>query len=305
MLTEIPTAYHLEWADTLAKGLQRLAQGAVDVLLLDLNLPDSQGLHTFDVVAARAPSLPIVVLSGLLDEDLARTAIQRGAQDYLLKGKVDGYHLTHALGYAIERKQHAEGQRFLAEVGRVLAGSLDETTLIQQVARLAVSFLADSCIVDLVDENQVPSATAIAHRDPTEEAAMRTYRQHFPLDVIAHPPLADVLQTGQATVYPHLSEIKGLESTRSPEQLAAERALGFLSGMFVPLIARGRTLGAICLFTARPGWHFGPDDLARATGLRSRPPWRLTMPSSTARRPRRSRCGTPPCRPLRTTCGTP
>jgi signal transduction histidine kinase len=151
-----------------------------------------------------------------------------------------------------------------------LAASLDDVTTIQQVARLAVSFIAHCCIVDLVDENQRLSATALAHRDPVQEEALRAYRRGFPLDVSAHPPLAAVLQTGQAAIYPDLTDSKQLASTRPKEQLAAERALGFRSGMFVPLVARGRTLGAICFFAAGSGRPFGPADLARATELARR-----------------------------------
>jgi DNA-binding NarL/FixJ family response regulator len=75
---------------------------------LDLTLPDSFGLETFFKMQAEAPHLPIVVLTGVNDEELALEAVQRGAQDYLVKGHVNGDLLERALCYAIERKRAEE-----------------------------------------------------------------------------------------------------------------------------------------------------------------------------------------------------
>jgi signal transduction histidine kinase len=92
-------------ADDLAAGLERLAQADSDVVLLDMTLPDSHGLETFTRVHARAPDVAIVVLSGLDDESLAVRAVQEGAQDYLVKGQVDGAGLLRSMRYAIERQR--------------------------------------------------------------------------------------------------------------------------------------------------------------------------------------------------------
>src|SRR4051794_5469290 len=70
----------------LAEALPRLDGGGVDVVLLDLILPDSEGLATFNAVRDHAPSVPIVVMSALDDEELALEAVREGAQDYLVKG---------------------------------------------------------------------------------------------------------------------------------------------------------------------------------------------------------------------------
>src|SRR5690242_4746269 len=76
----------LRHADRLSAGLDALAQTSVDLVLLDLSLPDSHGMDTFEAVHHVAPTIPIVVLSGLDDEDLAVRAVHAGAQDYLVKG---------------------------------------------------------------------------------------------------------------------------------------------------------------------------------------------------------------------------
>jgi sigma-B regulation protein RsbU (phosphoserine phosphatase) len=107
----------LERAERLAHGIDRLAAGGVDSVLLDLSLPDSHGLETFARLHAAAPGVPIIVLSGLEDETVAVSAVQQGAQDYLVKGHVDGHVLMRAIRYAIERKRTADQlARYAAEL---------------------------------------------------------------------------------------------------------------------------------------------------------------------------------------------
>jgi PAS domain S-box-containing protein len=99
------TPYVLECADRLSEGLELLAVRDVDLVLLDLSLPDSRGFDTFSRVHAQAPDLPIVVVTGLDDEMLAVQAVQASAQDYLLKGEINSGLLWRAMRYAIERKK--------------------------------------------------------------------------------------------------------------------------------------------------------------------------------------------------------
>ena len=104
------SALRLEQVDRLATALERLKAGEIDVVLLDLSLPDSHGFSTFVRLVRAAPRTPIVVLSGLDDEAMAIRAVREGAQDYLVKGQVDGKTLTRSIHYAVERK-HAEDER--------------------------------------------------------------------------------------------------------------------------------------------------------------------------------------------------
>jgi PAS domain S-box-containing protein len=92
-------------AERLEAGLKLVSQDKPDVILLDLGLPDSQGLETFTKVNAQAPEVPIVVLTGLNDTEQATRAVKAGAQDYLIKGEVSGSLLVRAIRYAMERKQ--------------------------------------------------------------------------------------------------------------------------------------------------------------------------------------------------------
>ncbi len=97
--------FAIEWVTRLADGLERLDQGGIDIVLLDLGLPDSQGLNTFAKACAHTPRVPIVVLTGLADETVGFTAVRQGAQDYLVKGELNGKLLLRAIRYATERKK--------------------------------------------------------------------------------------------------------------------------------------------------------------------------------------------------------
>ncbi|HEU5124463.1 MAG TPA: fused response regulator/phosphatase [Verrucomicrobiae bacterium] len=100
--------FQLEHVDHLAKGLKRMESPGIDIVLSDLSLPDSHGLETFTRLHAQAPQIPIIVLTGLNDTTVAVNAVHEGAQDFLVKGQVDGPSLTRAIRYAIERKRMSE-----------------------------------------------------------------------------------------------------------------------------------------------------------------------------------------------------
>jgi signal transduction histidine kinase len=106
MLSETGTVpFSLKVANSLAAALERLREGGIDVLLLDLGLPDSTGVNTFASVHAQIPTLPIIVLTGFGDQSIALKVVQQGAQDYLVKGQVDGNLIWRSIRYAVERQR--------------------------------------------------------------------------------------------------------------------------------------------------------------------------------------------------------
>ena len=111
-------AFELEWVDNLTAGVERLIACKVDVVLLDLGLPESVGIATLQRLLAHMQTVPtVVVLSGLNDETIALQAVQFGAQDYLVKGHVDSALLVRSIRYAIERGQAKEAlQKIHAEL---------------------------------------------------------------------------------------------------------------------------------------------------------------------------------------------
>ncbi|HEY9784489.1 MAG TPA: response regulator [Candidatus Obscuribacterales bacterium] len=99
------TFFTIERTDRLSSSIKRLSAGDIDLVLLDLSLPDGQGLDTFLRIHLEAPDVPVIVLSGLDDESVALEAVKAGAQDYLVKGQVNGSWLVRAIRHAIERHQ--------------------------------------------------------------------------------------------------------------------------------------------------------------------------------------------------------
>lgn len=125
------TAAVIEWAQatTLGQALEQLdGSRAFDVILLDLSLPDSQGLQTFRRLHEHAPDAPVVMLTGMADENLAIEAMHEGAQDYLVKGSADGTALLRSMRYAIERtrRRRAERELQLAQAEMMAARTIQQ-----------------------------------------------------------------------------------------------------------------------------------------------------------------------------------
>src|SRR3954471_12895114 len=107
MLAEEPEApFALHCADRLSKGIGHLARGENGLVLLDLSRPDSFGLETFAKVYAHSPMVPIIVLTGNDDQTIALSAVKGGAQDFLVKSRLDRELLMRSMQYSIERKRY-------------------------------------------------------------------------------------------------------------------------------------------------------------------------------------------------------
>lgn len=126
--------------ETLARGLKRLDDEPFDVIMLDLSLPDAEGLETLERTHAHTPNVPIVVLTGLDDEALAARAVREGAQDYLVKGQVTGQVLVRAMRYATERKRAVEELRKSEEYFRsLIENALDIITVLDEAGAIRYS----------------------------------------------------------------------------------------------------------------------------------------------------------------------
>jgi Flp pilus assembly CpaE family ATPase len=138
MLSESHGAeFRVEWAKALAPGMILLGRGEIDMVLLDLSLPDSQGLESLTAIRHAAPSIPVVVLTSLDDQDFAHEAVRCGAQDYLIKGELTGGMLARTLSYAMLRQRdqaralRAESQAALNKIAGFLGarGGVGTTTV--------------------------------------------------------------------------------------------------------------------------------------------------------------------------------
>ena len=131
-------SFHVEWVRRCSEGLERLIEDghegtlradSIAAVLLDLSLPDSHGVATFDQLFRAAPQIPILVLSSSQDEDIAKLAVQHGAQDYLLKDRLDSYLLPKTLRSMLERAAIAEALFDEKERAQVTLNSIGDAVM--------------------------------------------------------------------------------------------------------------------------------------------------------------------------------
>jgi signal transduction histidine kinase/ActR/RegA family two-component response regulator len=165
-----------------------------------------------------------------------------------------------------DSKRADELQKFLVSASAVLGTSLDYETTLRNVARLAVPFFADCCIVDIALNGSV-QRVAIAHRDPSKEELAQQMRYRYPYNPEANIGVPKVLRTGEAEMFSHIS-LSLLESAApDADHLRFLREVGLRSYMCVPMIGRGQTVGAISFITAESGYHYTQTDLALAQDI--------------------------------------
>jgi signal transduction histidine kinase len=135
--------FRLVHVKRLGEALQELRRETYDVILLDLTLPDSQGLASLAPLINQAPSLPIVVLTNTNDDELALEAVRRGAQDYLVKRQVNSDLLIRSLRYAIERKQVLETLRAVNETLEIrVQERTAELVKVQEISQFKSEFVS-------------------------------------------------------------------------------------------------------------------------------------------------------------------
>lgn len=178
---------------------------------------------------------------------------------------------THA---EAELKSASEAQRFLAEASTLLASSLDYEATLRRLAELLVSSvggsrLADWCVVH-IQENGALRQLPVAHPDPSKVELVRRLGERYPPDPRAPRGAPEVIRTGRSELYPEITDALLAQGAQDPEHLEILRGLGFRSAMVVPLVAAGRSLGAITLVSAESGRRYGPSDLTFAEDLARR-----------------------------------
>jgi diguanylate cyclase (GGDEF)-like protein/PAS domain S-box-containing protein len=129
--------FNVECVSRCAAAIERLGnpqEEEIAAIVVGLFLPDSQGIETFDALFRAAPDVPILVLSRLCDENVARLAVQRGAQDYLLEERLDGYSMPKALASMLERSANAEALFLERERAHVTLASIGDAVISTDVA---------------------------------------------------------------------------------------------------------------------------------------------------------------------------
>ena len=232
MMQETLNGRHLlTTVERLAEGLLFLSENEADVVLLDLSLPDSQGMETLERVAKRAPQVPIVVLTGHNDEEMSLQTLRHGAQDYLVKGQIDGHILQRTLRHAIERKQ------LVAEVEEQKRQVLDREALLGEIIERNADGLI---IVDQAGEIRFanPAAEAIFGR-PAQDLVGTSFRFPFADNTAQelHIPLPNqntvVVEMRPAAIFwheqpAHLVSLRDITQRKSMEE-DLENKVGMLS----------------------------------------------------------------------------
>ncbi len=167
------------------------------------------------------------------------------------------------------QKRAQEALQFLAEAGMTLGDLLDVQSTARKIARLAVPFLADWCVVDMVGDGGRLSRMASAHADPAREELLTAYRTRYTLDWNSPNPVVRVLKTGQSEMVPEVPDAWIEAICPDGEQRRLLRKLAPRSLIVVPLAARGRILGAVS-FLRSNGRRYGADDLDLALELARR-----------------------------------
>ncbi|WNG59932.1 AAA family ATPase [Archangium gephyra] len=169
-----------------------------------------------------------------------------------------------------ERRRAERAVRFLAESSMAMAESLDYETTLSRVARLAVPTLADCCLVLVVESPQTIHCVALACASHAKEELLHEIQRKHPMEWDSRMPAVVALRTGEPQVVPEISEEQLRAISVDAEHLELLRSYGIHSGMAVPLIAHGKSIGSISLLGVTPERRYGPADLALAQELARR-----------------------------------
>lgn len=252
-----------------------------------LTLPHDGQLHHYDV---RIAPLPVgtaqelgrlVVLRDITKQKRAEQHIRdlnTALEERVEQRTAELAAANQAKDELLEREQAARAEAevaqrrlaFLAEASRILSGSLDYMTTLTNITRHAVPYLADWCAMDLLTHEGKVQRLAPTHRDPTRVSLINEMHRRYPTPPDAPYGYPAVIRTGQAEFHPVRQDEAIAAAASDPDHLRLLQALGYYSYMCVPLVARGRTLGAITLVMAESERRYTEADLALAQDLAQR-----------------------------------
>ncbi|MBI2894789.1 MAG: response regulator [Deltaproteobacteria bacterium] len=275
----------VESVDRLRAALLRLTSGdAVDVVLLDLGLPDSSGLQTLVEIRRWAPDVPVVVLTARAERAIALGALRAGAQDFLIKGE-RGELIRRSVLYAVERRRAEAGRihlvaeraareaaedarrrsALLAEASALLSSPIEFERMWARFAELVVTRWADCCVVEVLGKDQEPCGLTVAHADPAKRELAEALWRSRSYDSDERSSVAEALRTRRSLLAPDVPDSFLVDASRDPESVELMRRLGPRSAILVPMVSRGEVVGLLALLSeSRP---YGPTDLALAEDL--------------------------------------
>jgi signal transduction histidine kinase/FixJ family two-component response regulator len=267
-----------ERVDTQTATATALARGGWNLVIADYHLPGWSGLGALKLMKELEINLPFIVVSGTIGEETAVEAMRAGAHDYVLKDNLArlGPAVTREMDDArVRRERHqavtALGQMarksvFLAEASRRLGESLNFEETLEQAAKVAIPELADWCVITILGETTDRPRAIVAHPKPDLQDAARTHLARFAPERRAEAGAARVIKSGDGG--PVAAEAVLVTSATREQDLQLVHQLGYSAGICLPLVAHGRTSGAITLVRAtRP---FALEDVSFAEELAER-----------------------------------
>jgi len=218
-----PCAFDVEWVGQLSEGLARLGKKGIAAVLLNLPLPDSHAMETLEKLLRVAPDVPVLILGDTDDETLAKQAVARGAQDYLLPGHLDSYSLPRALRNAIERKAVEDALFVEKERAEVTLNSIGDAVLCTDISGNVtyLNLFAESMTGWRREEalgrplaevfKIIDGATRQTARDPTETAVERneTVRLTPNCILIRRDGFESAIEDSAAPIYDRAGAVTG------------------------------------------------------------------------------------------------
>jgi PAS domain S-box-containing protein len=250
-----------------------------------LNTPLSRLMERFDVFDEHGKPFPFERLPGrraLMGEhgaeELLRFRVKATDEEHWSVVKAsplldDEGHVLMAINVFEDITEHKVSERqqaFLAESSGLLAASLDVDETLRKVAWLAVPEIADWCAVDLAGKNGEIERVALVHADPDVLARAQEFQRRYPPDPNADTGVPKVLRTGEPELWPYISDEYLADAVQDEEQLELVREIGLRSALVVPMVARGRAIGALTFVNGRSARYFSEEDLPMAQELARR-----------------------------------
>jgi signal transduction histidine kinase/CHASE3 domain sensor protein len=175
-----------------------------------------------------------------------------------------------AVGVQGQLEEVLQGAKLLSDASSALSSSLDYETTLDSVAQLAVKEMADWCAIDLVEPDGKIRQAIVAHHDDEKVRWAKELRKRYPPDYNERTGVGEVIRSGRPEFYPEIPDETLVGAARDPEHLAILRELQINSALIVPMIARGRTLGALTLINSKQGRNLNEADRALAMELATR-----------------------------------
>lgn len=259
----------VEAVEDATEALRRIAETDYDAVVTDIKMPGIDGLALLERIRELRPEVPTLLITGHGEHDLAVQALRGGAYDFIAK-PIDREYFVASLRRALQVRQlrrqvdqqrgelehHAtqleqiveertSAFRLLADASRVFTAAFDPDAGLVNLVRMSVPQVAELSVGFILREDGIVRRLEVAHLDPALEQQVWDHLSQAPIDPARGDPVASVLRTGESLLIPEISDEWLRESGREPHYAKILDDLGIRSAMIVPLLARGRVLGAV------------------------------------------------------------